>query len=63
MPDIKNTLSGMDNVRLNNVHPTNNEGTAAWVNTGEINNNNDVNIQMEDDVEEAKNWVDNGSIL
>lgn len=63
MTNIRETLSGMDNIRLNNVNPTNNEGTAAWVNTGEINDNTNANVQTEDDVEEAKNWVDNGSIL
>lgn len=63
MPDTKKTLSGTDNKRLHNVGATNNEGTAAWANMDEVDQDTNVNIPAEYDVEKAKNWVDNGSKL
>lgn len=61
---IKNsTLSGIDNIRLNNLKATNNEGTAAWANMDRKDEISQVNIPAEYDVEKAKNWVDNGSEL
>lgn len=63
MSDTKKTLSGIDNKRLDSVNATNNEGTAAWVNTDGMDHETNVNIPAEYDVEKAKNWVDNGSKL
>ncbi|MHC1722333.1 MAG: DUF3787 domain-containing protein [Aminipila sp.] len=58
-----NTLSGADNMRLNQVDATNNEGTAAWTNKEQIANITNLNIPSEYNIEKAKNWVDNGSQL
>nr|WP_315019759.1 DUF3787 domain-containing protein [uncultured Aminipila sp.] len=58
-----NTLSGADNMRLNQVDATNNEGTAAWTNTEEIATITNLNIPSEYNIGKAKNWVDNGSQL
>ncbi|HEX3023455.1 MAG TPA: DUF3787 domain-containing protein [Lachnospiraceae bacterium] len=59
----KNTLSGMDNKKLDIVDSTNREGTAAWANRSRTDKTTNVNIPAEYDVEKAKNWVDNGSQL
>ncbi|NLK74099.1 MAG: DUF3787 domain-containing protein [Clostridiales bacterium] len=59
----KDNLHNRDNKRLNNCDPTNNEGTAAWQNPGELYNVDMVNKPSIDNVVEAKDWVDNGSKL
>lgn len=59
----ENTLSGKDNKRLGKVTCTNSEGTAAWANQEQINEDSGVAIPTEHDVVKAKNWVDNGSQL
>lgn len=51
------------NKRLESTQPTNNEGTAAWANEEVKLEVCNVSIPSEDDVERAKNWVDNGSKL
>lgn len=51
------------NKRLESTQPTNNEGTAAWANEETKLEVCNVSIPSEDDVERAKNWVDNGSKL
>jgi hypothetical protein len=61
--NTNNTLSGMDNKRLDKVDATNSEGTAAWANMDTMDQNTHVNIPGEYNVEKAKNWVDNGSQL
>ncbi|WP_312649136.1 CDIF630_02480 family spore surface protein [Aminipila sp.] len=59
----KNTLNGADNMRLNPVDSTNNEGTAAWTNTEQTASITNLNIPSEYNIGKAKNWVDNGSQL
>ncbi len=58
-----NTLSGLDNKRLGQVDPINNEGTAAWANSEQVESISHVSMPAEYNVEKAKNWVDNGSQL
>lgn len=60
---MDNTLSGMNNKRLDNVKPTNNEGTAAWANEEKNLKVSNVSMPADYEVEKAKNWVDNGSKL
>ena len=57
------SLKGKDNKRLKSMKPTNNEATAAWANECETEANSKVSIPSLDSVEEAKEWVDNGSKL
>lgn len=61
--NTRSTLNGADNMRLNQVDATNNEGTAAWTNTEKTASITNVNIPSEYNIEKAKNWVDNGSQL
>lgn len=56
-------LDGKDNKRLYSSRPTNSEGTAAWSEDSEIMPVSKVEIPDTDFVEEAKDWVDNGSRL
>ena len=56
-------LSGENNKRLYSTYPTNPEGTAAWSEDSEIVPISKVEIPDAYDVEEAKDWVDNGSRL
>lgn len=56
-------LQGEDNKRLNTCDPTNNEGTAAWQNSEDNYNVDQVNKPALDRVVDAKDWVDNGSRL
>ncbi len=56
-------LTGENNKRLYSARPTNNEGTAAWTEDSEIMPVSNVEIPAEGFVEEAKDWVDNGSRL
>jgi len=63
MNNKRNTLTGKDNQRINTSHPTNNEGTAAWANTDHVCKEGNVSIPSEENVERAKNWVDNGNKL
>lgn len=60
---VDNTLSGMNNKRLDKVKSTNNEGTAAWANEESTLKTSNVSMPGEYEVEKAKNWVDNGSKL
>ena len=63
MTDVKKTLSGVDNKRLQSLKATNKEGTAAWANGDKKELDTNVYIPAEYSVEKAKNWVDNGSQL
>lgn len=56
-------LSGKNNKRLYSSTPTNNEGTAAWSDDDKTIANSQVTIPADSCVEEAKDWVDNGSRL
>ena len=57
-------LSGEHNKRLKSYRPTNNQGTAAWSNIENLRNDGSkVPIPSLNNVEEAKDWVDNGSRL
>ena len=62
---IKNVelLSGENNKRLKSNRPTNQESTAAWANTQELQEVTNVSIPSLNNVENAKEWVDNGSRL
>ena len=56
-------LSGEHNKRLKAHRPVKNEGTAAWANIDSLQPESKVSIPSLDNVEEAKDWVDNGSRL
>ena len=57
-------LSGEHNKRLKAYRPVKNEGTAAWANIDNLRNDGSkVSIPSLSNVEEAKDWVDNGSRL
>lgn len=52
-----------DNRRLGKIDPTNKEGTAAWQNFEGYYKVDQVGRPSEEDVINAKEWVDNGSKL
>ncbi len=56
-------LNGEKNKRLKSHTPINNEYTAALADANKLKNNTNVSIPSLNNVEEAKNWVDNGSKL
>jgi len=57
-------LSGEHNKRLKAHRPIKNEGTAAWANIDSLRSDGSkVSIPSLSNVEEAKDWVDNGSRL
>lgn len=51
------------NNRLGKIRPTNKEGTAAWQNFEGYYKVDQVGKPSEEDVIDAKDWVDNGSRL
>ena len=53
----------MENKRLGKIQPTNKEGTAAWQNFEGFYKVNQVGKPSEEDVIDAKEWVDDGSKL
>jgi hypothetical protein len=56
-------FQGDNNERLGKIHPTNKEGTAAWQTFEGYYKVDQVGKPSEQDVIEAKEWVDNGSRL
>lgn len=56
-------LNGKNNKRLLSTVRLNNNYTAAWTDKGKIYKNTNVTAPSEDQVDEAKDWVDNGSKL
>lgn len=56
-------LSGKNNKRLKSNRPTNSECSAAWAGTEDLKKESNVSIPPLSNVEEAKDWVDNGSRL
>ncbi|MDE7313301.1 MAG: DUF3787 domain-containing protein [Eubacterium sp.] len=56
-------LTGADNKRLNKTSQSDNESTAAWAGTGHYAAKSYVSIPKASAVEDAKEWVDNGSRL
>lgn len=52
-----------ENKRLGKIHPTNKEGTAAWQNFEGYYKVDQVGKPSEEDVIDAKEWVDDGSKL
>ena len=56
-------LTGENNKRLYKAYPTNSEGTAAWSEDSDVIPKSKVEIPDIANVEEAKDWVDNGSRL
>uniref|UniRef100_UPI002FE50408 DUF3787 domain-containing protein n=1 Tax=Faecalimicrobium dakarense TaxID=1301100 RepID=UPI002FE50408 len=61
--DKTKALSGANNERLKKHRPTNSESTAAWADIDKLKPHSKVTIPSLDNVEEAKDWVDNGSRL
>lgn len=59
----KDNMQGKNNKRLHSQKPTNSEGTAAWQNSADNYEVDQVNKPMLDRVIDAKDWVDNGSRL
>ena len=58
---VSRQLSGKDNERLYSTTPVNNAYTAAILNKADEYPDSKVPIPYLDSVEEAKDWVDNGS--
>ncbi|MGL5331044.1 MAG: CDIF630_02480 family spore surface protein [Peptostreptococcaceae bacterium] len=56
-------LSGANNNRLTKHRPTNNAQNAAWADVDKLKPESKVSIPSLSNVEEAKDWVDNGSRL
>lgn len=56
-------LEDNDNKRLKAYRPTKNEGTAAYAEQFTKQEHSQVSIPSEENVIEAKKWVDNGSKL
>ena len=56
-------FKGKHNKRLDKIDPTNKEGTAAWQNFEGFYKVDQVGKPSEEDVIDAKEWVDNGSKL
>lgn len=57
-------LNGAHNKRLKAHRPTNNEATAAWANIDKLKcEESKVSMPSLSNVQEAKDWVDNGSRL
>ena len=56
-------LSGENNKRLKKYRPTDNQVTAAWADIDKLQPESKVSIPSLNNVEEAKDWVDNGSRL
>lgn len=64
MPNRKaKALTGEHNRRLKKHRPTNNEKTAAWADIDKLKAESKVSIPSLSSVEEAKEWVDDGSRL
>lgn len=61
--NINRQLSGRNNKRLNSSIPLNNNYTAAWSDSGYIYPETRVTAPSEEQTEQAKDWVDNGSKL
>ena len=59
----KHNLRNKENKRLNKIDPTNREETAAWQNFEGFYKVDQVGKPSEQDVIDAKDWVDNGSKL
>lgn len=59
----KNVLTGADNKRLNNSDALNSPGAAAYTSAIDLEKHTHVNIPSEEEVMDAKEWVDNGSKL
>lgn len=56
-------LTGANNKRLKKYRPTNNEQSAAWADIDKLQAESKVAIPSLQSVEEAKEWVDDGSRL
>lgn len=56
-------LNGENNKRINKTDKLENEGTAAWTDTGRTIPESNVSVPNTEAVVRAKNWVDNGSKL
>ena len=58
---VEKQLSGKDNDRLYSTTPVNSSYTAALTDIAETMPGSNVSIPSEESVEDAKDWVDNGS--
>ena len=56
-------LTGANNKRLKKYRPTNNAENAAWTDIDKLKAESKVSIPSLSNVEEAKEWVDDGSRL
>ncbi|MGL5641433.1 MAG: CDIF630_02480 family spore surface protein [Paraclostridium sp.] len=56
-------LSGKNNKRLKSNRPIASASTAAWSGTKDLKKESNVSIPPLKNVEDAKDWVDNGSRL
>ena len=56
-------LSGAGNKRLKAHRPTKNEQHAAWADIDKLRPESKVSVPSLDNVQEAKEWVDDGSKL
>lgn len=59
----KDILSGRNNSRLDKGRPIHNEDTAAWNETDKVLKPSNVSIPSQQNVIDAKEWVDDGSRL
>lgn len=60
---VNRQLSGKRNKRLNSKLRLNNNYTAAWAEAYKVYPHTNVTAPSEEQTEEAKDWVDNGSKL
>ena len=56
-------LSGKNNKRLKTYRPTNNQINSAWSDINSLTKDANVSIPSFQNVQDAKDWVDNGSQL
>jgi hypothetical protein len=59
----QNQLNGENNKRLYTSKPIGSESTAAWADCEKVIRDSGVPIPSKEGVENAKEWVDNGSQL
>ncbi len=62
-PKVSRQLKGYNNKRLYSKVRLNDNYTAAWADQSKFYPNTNVSAPSEDQTDEAKDWVDNGSKL
>lgn len=63
MSDNKQALNGSVSKQRNKITAANSEGTGSWEDGGRIDKETNLKIPGDYRVEQAKDWVDNGSRL